>query len=182
MWPFRVKRKDRRSGRVAFLIECLLNQNARDMGAAESPAMTRPVIDLLAEKDVGMVQIPCPEIACLGFPRRRMPGQSIRDALSAPQPTACCERLAVATADRIQHYLDQGFEIAAVLGGNMQSPGCAVHQDRTGSGALADSSGVFMRALSVELARRGLQIPFRGMRDADRKLLNEDLDWLRARL
>jgi hypothetical protein len=46
---FRSERKDRRSGRVAFLIECLLNQNARDMGAAKSPAMTRPVIDLLVD-------------------------------------------------------------------------------------------------------------------------------------
>ena len=181
-WPFRFKRKDRRSGRVAFLIECLLNQNARDMGAAESPAMTRPVIDLLAEKDVGMVQIPCPEIACLGFPRRRAPGQSIRDALSAPQPTACCERLAAATADRIQCCLEQGSEVLAVLGGNMQSPGCAVHLERNGSNALADSSGVFMRALSAELARRGPQIPFRGIRDADPKLLEEDLDWVRAHL
>lgn len=81
MWPFRFERKDRRSGRVAFLIECLLNQNARDMGAAESPAIARPVIERLARRDVGMVQIPCPEIACLDFPRRRAPGQSIRDAL-----------------------------------------------------------------------------------------------------
>jgi hypothetical protein len=78
--------------------------------------------------------------------------------------------------------LDQGFGILTVLDGNMRSPGCAVQRDRSGSGALAESGGVFMRALSVELTRRGLQFPFRGMRGADRKLLNEDLDWVRVRL
>lgn len=182
MWPFRAKRKDTRSGRVAFLIECLLNQNARDLGAAESPAVTRTVIDLLAEKEVGMVQIPCPEIACLGFARRRAPGQSIRDALGAPEPTACCGRLAVATVDRIQCYLEQGYDVLAVLGGNEQSPGCAVHEIRNGSGCLADSSGIFMKALAAELARRGLRISFRGMRDADPNLLADDLAWLRGRL
>ena len=50
MWPFRAEPKDTRSGRIVFLIECLLNQNARDSGAAESPATTRAVIDLLADK------------------------------------------------------------------------------------------------------------------------------------
>ena len=72
-----------------------------------------------------MVHIPCPEIAYLDFPRRRAPGQSIRDALSGLQPAACCEPLAVATAYRIQGLLEQGFEVLAVLGGNMHVEVCA---------------------------------------------------------
>jgi hypothetical protein len=118
MWPFRAKKHDPRSGRVVFLIECLLNQNARDLGAAESPAMVGALVELLAAREVGMVQIPCPEIACLGFARRRAPGEGIRDALSAPSPAACCAQLAMATAERIQCYLDQGYQVLAVLDGN----------------------------------------------------------------
>ncbi len=171
-----------RSRRVVFLIECLLNQNARDPGAAESPAITRSVIDLLADKHVGLVQIPCPEIACLGFARQRAPRQSIREALGAPGPTACCARLAAATADRVQCYLEQKYDVLAVLGGNEQSPGCAVHEAADDSGDLADCSGVFIKALAAELARRGLRIPFHGMRDADANLLADDLVWLRGRL
>jgi predicted secreted protein len=182
MWPFRQKQKDPRSGRVVFLIECLLNQNARDLGAAEAPATVRTLIDLLADREVGMVQIPCPEIACLGFERRRVPGQRIRDALGAQQPAACCRRLAITTADRIQCYLQQGYQVLAVLGGNEQSPACAVVPTSGGSGRLADESGIFMLALSAELERRGLRIPFRGMRDADPQRLQEDLAWLDERL
>jgi predicted secreted protein len=159
-----------------------MNQNARDQGAAESPAVTRALVDLLAERQVGMVQIPCPEIACLGFMRKRVAGQSIREALEAPGPAACCAKLAVATADRIQCYLEQGYQVLFVLGGNECSPGCAVQEDKRVSGHLGNSSGIFMRALADELARRGLHIPFRGMRDADSRLLEKDLAWLRERL
>ena len=182
MWPIRAERKDRRSGRIVFLVECLLNQNARDLGAAESPATSRALIELLADRQVGMVQIPCPEISCLGFARRRVPGQSIREALEAQGPAACCDSLAVATADRIQCYLQQGYEVLAVLGGNEQSPGCAVGEIGGDSDSLANGSGVFMLALAAVLARRGLCIPFRGMRDADPDLLEDDLAWLRGRL
>jgi hypothetical protein len=102
--------------------------------------------------------------------------------LEVPGPVACCDSLAAATADRIQCYLEQGYDVLAVLGGNEQSPGCAVHEAWAGSGQLADSSGIFMRALAAELARRGACIPFRGMRDADPNLLEDDLAWLRGRL
>ena len=182
MW-FRVRPKsDSRTGRLVFLIECLLNQNARDRGAAESPALTRAVADLLAESDIGMVQIACPEIACLGFDRNRPPGTSIREALETPSAANCCRRLAVTTADKIQCYVDEGFEVLAVLGGNEQSPGCAVHTNATGETPLTRRSGVFMRELSEELSCRGLHIGFRGMRDADSRLLQEDLAWLRDRI
>jgi len=177
-WLFRKRRIDPRNGRVVFLIECLLNQNARDMGAAESPACTKSVMDILAEAEIGMVQIPCPEIACLGFERQRSGGQSIRQALEAPVATACCRTLAMATAEKIQCYADQGFEILAVLGGNEQSPGCAVHTVGENATALNSGSGVFMKMLAAELRQRGLEIPFHGMRDADPKALKKDLDWL----
>jgi hypothetical protein len=36
-----------------------------------------------------------------------------------------------------------------------------------------------MRALQEELRRRKMTIPFRGIRDADPKLLAEDIGWLR---
>ena len=182
VWRRKKPNRDPRSRRLVFLIECLLNQNARDDGAAERPAVTREVMDLLADADIGMAQISCPEIACLGFARQRQPGQSIRQALEAPSATGCCRQLALTTADRIQCYVDQGFEIVAILGGNQQSPGCAVHTNADDESRLTEQSGVFMRELAKELARRALRIEFRGIRDADSDLLNEDLEWLRERV
>ncbi len=182
MWPFKKTQTDPRSGRLVFLIECLLNQNARNPGAAESPAVTPELVKLLIDADVGMVQIPCPEMACLGFRRGRSPGQSIREALQTPTTLACCRQQAADTADRIRHYAEQGFEVLAVLGGNRQSPACAVHCSADSTHRLADRSGIFMLALAEELERRNLRIPFRGMRDIDAELLAEDLCWLKRHL
>ncbi|MGA7982542.1 MAG: hypothetical protein WCA32_20265 [Chromatiaceae bacterium] len=184
MWPFSGKatKADGRSKRLVFLIECLMNQNARDLGAAERPALDRDVLELLSDAQVGIVQIPCPEMTCLGFERRRAPGQSIRHALEEPPALACCGRLAAATAERIQSYAQLGYRVLAVLGGNAQSPACAVHTVAGDATRLTEKSGVFMLALAAELARRGLDIPFQGIRDADPQLLGEDLARLRRRV
>ena len=182
MWSRTKRISDCRSGRLIFVIECLLNQNARDRGAAERPAVTREVVDLLSAAGIGMAQISCPEIACLGFDRQRTPGKTIRQALETPRAMNCCQQLAAATADRIQCYVDQGFEVLAVVGGNEDSPGCAVHVNAADDTQLTERSGVFMRELADELARRSLQIEFHGMRDADSGLLHADLEWLRDRI
>ena len=182
MWPFKKPKTDPRNGRLVFLIECLTNQNARDIGAAESPAFTQELMELLVDAETGIVQIPCPEIACLGFERSRSSGQSIRQALETPEATACCHSLASATAERIHCYVKQDFEVLAVLGGNEQSPGCAVHTAGNSEVQLTHKSGVFMKMLAAELTQGGLHIRFHGMRDADSELLQEDLKWVRDRL
>lgn len=71
-----------RGGRFVAVIECILNQNARDDGAACSPAMNVPLLQLCNTHRVGILQMPCPEIHTLGFARQRAPGLSIRDALN----------------------------------------------------------------------------------------------------
>ena len=178
MWPFKPKHKDPRGHRLVCAIECLFNQNARDEGAAESAAATPGLSMRLSRAGVGMVQIPCPEMACLGHRRGRAPGQSIRDALQTPEAADCCASQAAAMADRIQAYQREGIDVAAILGGNVQSPGCAVHAREDDPQRLAARSGLYMLALEKALEKRGLNIPFRGMRDADPQLLADDLEWL----
>ncbi len=49
---------DGRGRRIVAVIECLLNQNARDAGAANSAAMTWDLVSLCREHDVGLLQMP----------------------------------------------------------------------------------------------------------------------------
>jgi predicted secreted protein len=164
---------------VVAVIECIVNQNVRDAGAARSAALSWEALSLCHAHGVGLLVMPCPEIACLGPARQRAPGVSIRTAMRAADGAQGCTALATAVADRIQASLDAGTEVLAVLGGNERSPGCAVHET-TEPRALP--AGVFIEALQGVLRRRGLATPFRGLRDADPALLAEDLDWLRALL
>jgi predicted secreted protein len=168
---------DGRGRRIVAVIECLLNQNARDAGAANSAAMTWDLVSLCREHDVGLLQMPCPEVTCLGLDRARQPGQSIHALMLTQANRQACATIGVGVADRIETYVRSGYRVLAVLGGNPQSPGCAVHQD---GGALLPPSGVLMIELQAELRRRGLEIPFRGMRDGNADLLAEDLHWLRT--
>lgn len=174
----RVPAIDGRGRRLVAVIECVLNQNSRDAGAASFPAMNWALLDLCQEYDVGILQMPCPEIACLGFERARLHGQSIRQALDTETGRQCCARLGVQVVDRLVTYADAGCQLLAIIGGNPQSPGCAVHD---GGAALLPESGVLMRELQTELRKRGIEIPFLNLRDADTEQLAQDLDGLRGK-
>lgn len=167
---------DCRGGRFVAVIDCILNQNVRDIGAASFPEMNFELLALCHELKVGVMQMPCPEIMALGFHRERPPGVTIRQALDTEAGRQRCSDLAAAVAEQIQTALAAGSRLMAVLGGNTQSPGCAVHGDKRG---LLIKSGIFMQELQRELRLRGIDAPFRGMRDASPELLAEDMQWLR---
>ena len=167
---------DNRSRKLIAVIECILNQNARDNGAATFPAINWPIIQLCNEYNVGILQIPCPEIMFLGFERTRPKGLSIRDALDTREGRDCCRKISMDIADRIEAYLSQDNQIISILGGNPKSPGCAVHYK---ADKLSPESGVLIRELQGELCKRGIDVMFKGMRDYDSKLLAKDIQWLR---
>ena len=162
---------------MVAVIECLVNQNVRDAGAANSAAMCWDLMTLCHAHGAGLMVMPCPEVACLGPLRERPAGVSIDAAMRTEAGRQSCAALARAVADRVQASLLAGNEVLAVLGGNEQSPGCAVHRPAAPKGL---RSGALIQALQDELRRRGLDIPFRGLRDADPAMLAEDLSWLRA--
>ena len=184
---------DARSRRFVALIECALNQNARDLGAACFPAMNGDLLDLCRAHDVGVLQMPCPEIAALGMRRARKPGQRIREALDTEVGRACCAGLAGDVAARVAVWCDEGYEFLGVLGGNPMSPGCAVHHRDCDEGGvvgdggelateLSNQAGIFMQTLQAEFRRRGLPVRFMAIRDHDPELLAADLVALRALL
>lgn len=163
---------DGRGRRVVAVIECVLNQNARDAGAARFEAVNVDMLKACARERVGLVQMPCPEVRHLGIARARPPGCSIREALDTDAGRRSCDAIAAEVADRLRAYADAGCEIVAVIGGNERSPGCAVHAS---SGRLGPRSGVLMRSLQRQLRDRGLDPPFMALRDDQPESLAVDL-------
>lgn len=166
---------DVRGRRLVVVIECLLNQNCRDAGAASFPAMNRDLLRLCGDHDVGIFQMPCPEADVLGLLRERPPRMSIRSALDSDAGRMRCREISVVVAERLQAYIRRDYKVLAILGGNEQSPGCAIHEGRS---ALAEASGVLMRELQRELRKRSIEVPFKGIRDADPVAMMADLQWL----
>jgi predicted secreted protein len=174
-------RDDARGGRFVVVIECLLNQNARDRGAAAYPALNDAVLALCARHGVGLLQLPCPEIRCLGPDRARPPGVRIRDRLDTPAGRQCCREISDEVVERVRGYLAQGVELLAILGGNPESPGCAVHPAASGGEAPDGRSGILMQTLAEALEAASIRVPFRGIRDCRPEWLEADLRWLEER-
>lgn len=172
--------RDARSGRIVAVMHCILNQNARDPGAASSKAVSEKILNLLLGHQAGIYQLPCPEMVCLGLARTRQKGFTIRDMLANHGGVQCCRRLARSAADQLEEHRRNHNEIVAIVGGDVQSPGCAVHHgpDPEHGSALTGESGVFMKCLDDELRARGIRIPFLPMRESSDKLYQEDLQRL----
>ena len=176
---FRRRARDNRSRRVVAVIECILNQNARDLGAATYPSMNTELIQLCMKYEIGLFQIPCPEMICLGFLRDRSPGQGIRDVLDTESGRKCCRKLACSVADKIEMYIKNDNKVLAILGGNPESPGCAVHYKMEDENKeISERSGVFIQALYWELSQRHVDLPFICIRDCRPDWLSSDLQSL----
>ena len=65
---------DVRSQKVVLIAHCLLNQNSISDGTAVYPAAFKDMIQMFLDADVGIVQMPCPELCCLGLDRGNIRG------------------------------------------------------------------------------------------------------------
>ena len=170
---------DARSKKMVAVINCILNHNARDDSWAKYPGINYEVVDILKKHGVGIIQMPCPEMTVLGLPRTREPGTSILTALDTPEGRARCEELSTFVVDEIEEYIRNGFKVIAILGGDVESPGCAVPAHKTAmKPEEKEHFGVFIGVLLENLRKRGIEIPIRGIRDSARATLDEDLQWL----
>jgi len=62
--------KDKRSGRIAVVAHCILNQNSRVLGLAESSSAIAEIVEFLIRNDMGIIQMPCPELTYAGILRK----------------------------------------------------------------------------------------------------------------
>ena len=65
---------DGRSKRVVFVAHCFLNQNSISDGTAVYPAAFKDLVGFFLNADIGIVQMPCPELCCLGLDRGNIHG------------------------------------------------------------------------------------------------------------
>jgi predicted secreted protein len=162
---------DARAGQIVFLTHCILNQNAKVRGIAAYPAAVRPVVDLLLDHNVGIYQMPCPEMAYLGAMRW---GQ-VRDQYDSPMFRRHCRRLAEGVLDQAEDYLHAGYRVLGFIMmdgspvcGLKKTPQPAVEGQVWGgmpryipSQHFVSGMGIYCGVLQGELARRSLEkIPF----------------------
>ena len=176
---------DGRSRQVIFLAHCLLNQNAISDGTAEVPAAHREILRTILDAQAGVVQMPCPELCCLGLDRGDPNGGErpvvventrIRRAMGEPEAAARMQELTSQVIRQIREYRKHGFTVLGIVGVD-RSPCCGVNttsdQDRELPGR-----GVFVAAIQTALETAGLAVPVIGVKPS----APEALDRVRALL
>ncbi len=182
--------RDRRSREVAFVSHCLLNENTRYLGGACRGCCVREVVDGLLDRNIGIVQMPCPEqLAWGGVLKRHMlrmyghPRAATLAGVVRSYSRWVFRQLARRIAAQIADYVESGFTVEAVIGVD-GSPSCGVATTVDVRGALRDigsadprqltvaaqnalvrrhlaaGSGLFIEQLRRELRRRRLDVPF----------------------
>ena len=165
---------DGRSKKVIFLAHCLLNQNAISDGTAVCPAAFGELIQLLLDHEVGIVQMPCPELCCLGLDRGDIHGAErpvveentrIRRAMEKDGPRQKREALADLVAEQVQEYHKHGFQVLGIVGAN-RSPNCGV-ETTSDFDREVEGRGAFMDAIAQRLEAAGISVPMLGLKSPD---------------
>ena len=157
---------DKRKRRIVFLAHCWLNMNTRFPEGAGFEGANVPLVEVLLQHGLGIVQMPCPECVCLGLEKEGW------GAKPEAEMRACFRKVAQTVADQMEMYLSYGYDIVGIIGMN-PSPSCGVEVTKGKSTMLGinrdtsevEGSGVFFEELKDLVRQKGLgSLPFFGIR------------------
>jgi predicted secreted protein len=162
---------DARSKSVLFVAHCILNQNSISDGTATYPASVKEIVELAGASRVGLVQMPCPELMCLGLDRGNADGSAypvveentrIRKAMRRRPAIAKLRPLVRQIVFQIGEYRKYGFDVRGIVGIN-RSPSCGV-DTTSDNNQEVEGEGVFVEALRRELEKNGLTVAMVGIK------------------
>ena len=165
---------DGRSKKVVFVAHCFLNQNAISDGTAVYPAVWRDLIEFFMDAHVGIVQMPCPELCCLGLDRGDVHGAErpvaaentrIRAEMKKDPVQQKLDELAGHVVEQMVEYDQSGFKILGVIGAN-RSPNCGV-DTTSDNNEEVPGMGLFIEKIARRLQDRGLSLPIIGLKGSD---------------
>lgn len=133
-----------RHKKLVLVSHCLLNQNAVVLPLARAKG-SFPIVNILVEGGIGILQLPCPEFKFLG-PNRKPMNKAEYDS---KEYRALCKALFAPVLEDIKTYLKAGYELKGIIGIN-QSPTCSISQER----------GILMEEIFEALENEDIKINF----------------------
>jgi len=167
---------DKRSKKIIFLSHCILNQNSISDGTADFPGTNSELLKFLIRSDAGIVQMPCPELLCLGLDRGNIHGSEspivventrIRKLLSSTASAKKIKNLVNQLLMQMDEYKKNGFEIPGIVGIN-RSPSCGVDTTSMNNKEVA-GEGVFIKVLREEMEKRNIHTKVIGIKALETK-------------
>ena len=162
---------DKRSKKVLLVAHCILNQNAKIDHCACFPGAIPELAHFLVDSGVGLIQMPCPELRCLGLARQVEQGSKttiesedtrVAQQMKEMHSVSICHKLINDLINQLGEYRKNGFEILGVIGIN-GSPTCGVETNWSSDREMA-GPGVFVKMLADESRKYGVGLNMRGIK------------------
>ena len=167
---------DARSKKVVIVAHCLLNQCAISDGTADFASQFQEVIEMLMKHRVGIIQLPCPELLCLGLEREDSNGATrplldensrIRELMVSEASVSVLRQKAEEIAMQVMEYRKHGFEVLGLIGVD-RSPSCGVETTSKG-GREERGRGVFVEILKDLFSEREIALRMIGTKTSEKK-------------
>ncbi len=157
--------QDNRSKYFVFVPFCLLSQAYQAQGLVkyEWKSSIKPIIQLLLDNNINIIQMPCAESSFNNNLIRQPMGLAKYDNKNFNQH---CEKLASIVANEIKNIIDSNYKVIAILGIE-QSPSCCVNYIYTNHGN-ENRKGLFIEKLYEKI--QNYNIPIIGI---NRKYINK---------
>ena len=133
-----------RKKELILVSHCVLNQNSVIRDWERAPGAFNHLVIQLLKKDIGIIQLPCPELKHLGLGR---PPQT-KNTYNTRAYRKLCSDLAKELVEDIVAYVESGYKILGLIGIGA-SPTC----DTLGE------KGIFMEEVFKELDYKQIYIP-----------------------
>ena len=115
----------------------------------------------LLEREVGLLQMPCPELYAFGLNRANV---VVEREMRTDAGRELNRRLASDLVRQIRSYLECKIHVIGLLGKN-GSPSCGVEE--TWAGRVCRGSGAFIEEVADEFSKNGIVLEMTGISDTE---------------
>lgn len=116
-----------RSKKIVLLSHCILNCNAKVEGLSNYKSMKFRIIEKLHKMDIGIIQLPCPEMHIYGIKRWGHTKEQFDNLHYRREARKILEPVAY----QVKNYIDNGYELIGYVGID-GSPSCGVNKTCSG--------------------------------------------------
>lgn len=139
--------------KVVFVPHCILNQNVRASGKEKSNGSIKEIVNFFVEAEIGIVQLPCPEVEFDGglnriFRTKESYNKNYRNR---------CREISLKILKDIKGYLEKDYNVLGILGVEF-SPTCGVYRVENEK-KIASGKGILIEEIEKEMRKENFQVP-----------------------
>jgi len=162
--------QDKRGKKIVLVAHCFFNQNSKIDECAHYPGAILEAAKALINTEVGIIQMPCPEMFYLGLDRQADPKVNravasedtrVAKRMQEEQSKILCKSMADSIVYQVEEYTKHGFHIVGLIGMN-GSPTCGVNTNWQ-DGQELEGKGIFIEILEKALKDKEIFINMVGI-------------------